>query len=284
MLQPDLSETETLPFNILPLMESLAERIAFIRKGMGLTQDEFADALNQQLKSAGSPPVTRGAVGNWEKGSKGLARRNMDAVADMVGTTLDWIGKNRGAPPSEDDLRRVGQRFLHSVGVLDATGTGGLVGTVEIYGQAAGSTLAAGTALLLDQQPIGTLPMLPGLVGLRDVYGLEVTGDSMLPMYRPGDPVYVSPHSPASPGDPIIVIEHKSRNGNPTAFIKILQDDLADRVMARQLHPTGEISFMKSPGLSTHKVLSLREILGYAGAGTEPLTVAAPRPRRGPKR
>lgn len=283
MLQPELSETETLPFNILGGMDTLAERIAFLRKEMGLTQEEFADAINEVLKSAGVQPVTRGAVGNWESGSKGIASRNLDAVAELADTTLDWLAKGRGPAPSVADLRKIGHALLGSP-LLGIAGSGSFPENVPVYGQAAGSTLDEGALLLFDQDPIATLPMLPGLRGLRDVYALEVTGESMLPMFAPKDPVYVSPHSPVAKDDPVIIIEHRSKNGNPTAFIKLFVAEKRDKIVGRQLNLPAEIGFMKKPGVSVHKVLTMREAIGYSGVSIEPQTVPPLRFRRGPKR
>jgi phage repressor protein C with HTH and peptisase S24 domain len=263
-------------------MDTLAERIAYLRLGMGLTQEEFRDALNAQLKTLGAPPVSRGAVSNWENGSKGLAMRNIRALSELTGATVDWIANNRGPAPREDLLRKIGEQLL---GVsLGAPGEFPL--TVEIVAQAAGSTLGKGAPLLFDQPSIGWLPMLPGLRGLEGIYGLEVTGDSMVPMFKPGKPVYVSPHSPVRKDDPIIVIEHKSSNGNAVGFIKIMVADRRDRVITRQLNPPLEISFMKAPGLSIHRVLELDDLIDYAGiaAATIPDAALAARIRRGPKR
>jgi phage repressor protein C with HTH and peptisase S24 domain len=263
-------------------MDTSAERIAFIRKAMGLTQDEFTEALNEVLKASGQPPVTRGAVGNWEReGGTGLAMRNLQALSELSGATIDWLANNRGSKPREDLLRKIGEELI---GASPTVAPAEFPLTVEVVAQAAGSTLGKGATILFDQPRIGWLPMLPGLRGLEGIYGLEVTGDSMVPMFKPGKPVYVSPHSPVRKDDPIIVIEHKSSNGNAVGFIKIMVADRKDRVITRQLNPPLEISFMKAPGLTIHRVLELDDLIDYpsfAGVG-DPNT--PPRVRRGPKR
>jgi transcriptional regulator with XRE-family HTH domain len=87
--QAELSRHERQPFIMLLDMDTSAERISFIRKGMGLTQDEFTEALNEVLKASGQPPVTRGAVGNWEReGGTGLAMRNLQALSELTGATI----------------------------------------------------------------------------------------------------------------------------------------------------------------------------------------------------
>ena len=285
MLQQRLLLHETGGFTILGSMSELHERIAYLRKGLGLTQDEFASAISDVLKSQGLPPVTRGAIGNWERPGRGIDLKNMRAIIEISGASLDWLANGNGEAPSESQLRRAGVAlgaFVPALGV----GAGLLAprGQIAVMGQAAGATLDDGVSIMFDQEPIGELPMLPGLAGLRDVYGLEVTGTSMMEMFKPRDPIYVSPHTPIHKDDPMIVVEHKSRNGNPIAFIKLMVQDRRDSVIARQLNPPMEIEFPKRSGLSTHRVLTLRELLGYSGI--EPASQAAPavRLRRGPKR
>ena len=47
-------------------------------------------------------------------------------------------------------------------------------------------------------------------------YALEVTGESMLPLYRDGDIIIVSPNAPVRPGDRVVV---KTRAGEVTAKV-----------------------------------------------------------------
>src|SRR5260370_21053062 len=76
-------------------MEKLANRIQWLRKRAGLSQEGFAEALG----AVEGVKVTRGAIGNWELGG-GISRANLAAIADKFGTPLDWLEFGRGpAPP-----------------------------------------------------------------------------------------------------------------------------------------------------------------------------------------
>ncbi len=68
--------------------ERLTERIRRVRKLAGLTQAEFARALG----------VTRGAVGNWERGL-GINRENLARIAEKTGASFDWLATGRGEEP-----------------------------------------------------------------------------------------------------------------------------------------------------------------------------------------
>jgi phage repressor protein C with HTH and peptisase S24 domain len=63
-------------------------------------------------------------------------------------------------------------------------------------------------------------------------YALEVTGESMMPLYRDGDIIIVSPNSPVRRGDRVVV---KTREGEVMA--KILQRKTAKTVDLLSLNP-----------------------------------------------
>ncbi|MCK0207290.1 helix-turn-helix transcriptional regulator [Starkeya koreensis] len=69
-------------------------------------------------------------------------------------------------------------------------------------------------------------------VGDEHAYALEISGDSMLPLYRDGDLVVVSPAAPVRRGDRVIV---KTREGEVLA--KELKRRTARTVELRSLNP-----------------------------------------------
>ncbi|MFN7134685.1 MAG: helix-turn-helix transcriptional regulator, partial [Myxococcales bacterium] len=72
-------------------------------------------------------------------------------------------------------------------------------------------------------------------VGDEHVYALEVTGDSMLPLYRDGDRVIVSPGASVRRGDRVVV---KTRDGEVMA--KVLARKTARTVELHSLNPDHE--------------------------------------------
>jgi phage repressor protein C with HTH and peptisase S24 domain len=71
----------------------------------------------------------------------------------------------------------------------------------------------------------------PGRLG-NDVFALEVTGDSMLPLYRHGDTIIVSRETEARRGDRVVV---KSRDGEVMA--KVLERKTAKTIVLVSLNP-----------------------------------------------
>ncbi|MDQ0349475.1 helix-turn-helix transcriptional regulator [Ancylobacter vacuolatus] len=69
-------------------------------------------------------------------------------------------------------------------------------------------------------------------VGDEHAYALEISGDSMLPLYRDGDIVVVSPAAPIRRGDRVVV---KTREGEVLA--KELKRQTAKTVELRSLNP-----------------------------------------------
>lgn len=249
-----------------PDLSTRAGRIVFLRESLGLTQEEFTAEVSAILRQRGQPPVTRGAISGWESG-KGVAVKNLNAVAALAETSIDWIENAVGSPPDDDRLAAIGRNLGYGPTARGPFGQLILPGQIAVVGQGAGATLDQGAVLLFDQDPMGWLPMLPGLARMEDVYALEITGTSMVPMFKPREPIYVSPHLKPQHDDAMVVVEHRTRNGNPVCFVKIFVKETRDAVIGRQLNPPLEIAYQKKPGISVHRVLTLPEVLGY---GTEP--------------
>lgn len=76
-------------------------------------------------------------------------------------------------------------------------------------------------ALVLSSEAFTTVSRPHNLVGIRDSYGVLVTGDSMAKEYRDGDIAYVNPHLRPREGDACIFQSHRD-DGTVEAVIKYL--------------------------------------------------------------
>jgi phage repressor protein C with HTH and peptisase S24 domain len=82
-------------------------------------------------------------------------------------------------------------------------------------------------------------------------YALEITGDSMIPVYRDGDRIVVSPSTNARRGDRVVV---KTQSGEVMA--KLLARMTAQRVELKSLNPAYEDrSFALSEIVFVHRII-----------------------------
>lgn len=133
---------------------AIAARIKQVRKEARLTQEQFAARLRE---------VSRGAVGNWERGL-GIKRENLVLIADIFGTSVDWLstGEHRGA-----EGRKV--RLMGYVG-------------------------AAQTVYHFDDQDADWVDAPPGRS--EGIEAVEVRGDSMFPLFEDKTILYFSRQMP----------------------------------------------------------------------------------------
>lgn len=128
--------------------------------------------------------------------------------------------------------------------------------TMPVRGRAAASAIGAENIL---EDPIEWMPVPVGMVGVRDGYALLVEGDSMKPLYRPRDPIFVHPRQPVSHGD-IIVIQEE-RDGAIYASVKEFITRTDTELVVRQYNPEATLTFKLRHVRAVHRVLPWREVL-----------------------
>ena len=84
-----------------------------------------------------------------------------------------------------------------------------------------------------------------------NAYALTIYGDSMLPVYRPGDTVLVSPAAPIRQGDRVVV---RSQDG--AVMAKLLQRRTSTRLYLRSLNPDyPDLEFLSTEVLWMHRIV-----------------------------
>jgi len=163
--------------------------------------------------------------------ASGLARlAGLDATAFNKSKRISKDGRQRW--PSTESIAKV----------LDATNEGFdafLAAGVRMRGSGAKGLFVpllglgeAGSGRLFEAASLS-----PGEVSVPSAvangsYGLEVSGDSMLPLYRDGDIVVVSPAAPLHRGDRVVV---RTRDGE--VLIKVLYRQTAKLLELHSLNP-----------------------------------------------
>lgn len=194
-------------------METRADRIKAIRKLHKLTQERFAERLG----------VERGAVGNWELG-KGIKTENLAQISDEFNVPLDWIAHGRGPTPgtNEPDPSPIHRPPPVILGERD----------MPVYAAVEGG---AGE-MVVSTDPIELVPRPWYMREVRDGYAVLVVGDSMVPVFEPGDIAVVNPRLPPMRGKDLILISNEER-GEFRASIKRLVNMTAVHWHLHQFNP-----------------------------------------------
>lgn len=84
----------------------------------------------------------------------------------------------------------------------------------------------------------------PSLVGVQDAYFLPVYGDSMFPMYKNGEGVWVNPNIPLMPGKGVVIQLAGEHEGDAHQyFIKEFRRRTAKDLVCHQYNPDGEVRY-----------------------------------------
>ena len=135
-------------------MNTLGDRMRILRSGRGLTQQDVAAALN----------VSRSAVAMWERNEREPNLETLAALARLLDLPLSALVEREEAPLPAG-LRPVRARRIPLLG-----------------------TIAAGEPIFAEEEH-ETYVDVDG--SARADFALEVQGESMEPVYKDGDVVYI---------------------------------------------------------------------------------------------
>lgn len=211
---------------------------------MVLTPKQIRDLRGnrQQTEFASLLGVTQPTVSRWERGEATpegetlIVLMQMRAAGD-AGQHSDVIAAHV-AVPDRPDL----SRDLPVLGTAEA----GEDGALNIF---------AGDVIDRIGRP-------PGLSGAREAYAIFVVGDSMEPVYRRGDLLFVHPKRPPQIGDDVIVQLKAGADGERRAYLKRLVRRTAATLVLRQFNPDREKSIAVKDVDSIHKVLTNNDMYG----------------------
>jgi len=86
--------------------------------------------------------------------------------------------------------------------------------------------------MFLEDGPIDHRPAPSFVAHVKDAYAIYVVGDSMRPMYRPGQLLYINPHKPLMPGQGVVITKHSR-----AVLIKELVRRTATGLCVREYQP-----------------------------------------------
>lgn len=131
---------------------------------------------------------------------------------------------------------------------------------VPVLGVVAGNHVHG--AFQLEAAVIDYVRRAPGLFGAKNVYALYVQGDSMAPMFKAGDLLFVHPDRPARIGDSVVVQFKKGENQYSEAMLGILYKRNPKTVELQKLNPPAIVDIDAKTVEFVHRILTMGELFG----------------------
>lgn len=107
--------------------------------------------------------------------------------------------------------------------------------------------------IIVSIDPIAFLPRPEPVAHVRDAYGINITGESMWPEYRPGDTALVNPALPPLAGE--VHIFYAEVEGEARASIKELKRATATEWQVSQHNPRKNFSLSRKEWRWAHRVI-----------------------------
>ena len=220
---------------------AIGDRIKEAREAAGLKQKDLAKLMG----------VEGASVSQWESGGTTPDMSRLPRLAEVLKRPQSFF-----VEPELAALRAAPEALKGLPPLLT------MPRDVPIYGVAA-ATSDLEESFNIDGEIIDYGRRPPALLEVRDVYGLFVASDSMEPVYRRGDLIYIRRRLEARIGDDVIIQLRPRHEGDPpSCFIKRLVRRTATKIMTEQYNPRKSLDFPLDRVIELHRVLRLQEFLG----------------------
>ena len=174
---------------------------------------------------------------------------SQDYLAKLSGTTQSTIdriesGTTRRSRALPEIAAVLGLPYPTMANLPPATVLPGdtLVGErdLPIFGSAEGGS----GALILSTEPVDFVKRPEPLARTKGGYGVIITGESMIPVLRPGDIALVNPHLPPRPDSEVLL--QREEHGEHYAIVKTLLRLNATTYRLKQWNPQTDFSRERS--------------------------------------
>lgn len=119
----------------------------------------------------------------------------------------------------------------------------------QVAGGDDGEFLMNGKAIDYTERP-------PVLASVPDAYAVYVSGESMVPRYRPSETVFVHPGRPPRRGDDVVVqVRGRGDDGVPLGYIKEYVAQTGSKLILRQYNPEKQIEIPIDDVVSVHLIV-----------------------------
>jgi len=225
----------------------------------------IANRLVDAMAGKGSPPISPDEIYRLTEIEDALARKRL------------WTGISGSDGPfaaiERDRLNRVNVPNEVESGPLPVPTLRGLARDIPVYGTALAVDLEFdenGHAEPVEQtlfemgEVITYARRPPAVAQDAKVYALYVSGSSMEPRYRPGDPLFVDPRKPPAIGDDVVV-QLVSKDDDPeiiAGLIKTLVKRTGSYLELEQYRPAIRFRVPMDRVAHIHRVIPASELFG----------------------
>lgn len=231
-----------------------------------LMAEEFPNGLKTAMDAAGKGPselaaeveTNRQNITRWSKGQRKLTVDWARKLAPFLDTTPERLLLDTASGP---EVIRPGGPEASTVEPATNAPTLSQLGDfdVEVRGISVGGS---DDEFYFNGEVIDHIRRPPGIKRAKNVFALNVSGDSMMPRYEPGEPIYVQRTNPAV-GDYVVVELYPEDDGHAgKSFLKQLVRRTGRRVTCSQFNPPKEVEFDAGEVKEIFRVLKPRELLG----------------------
>lgn len=203
-----------------------------IKQVMGtMSQREFAANIGLSAQ----------AVNQWFQGHAEPKPRTLKVIADKFGVDVNWLltgqtWETPAPPPAPGNFKPPPQIF----GGRD----------LPVYVAVEGGK----GELLVSTDPIEFVQRPWYLGEVKDGYAVVVTGESMVPVYDPGDMVIVNPRLPYMRGKDHIFV-NGAEDGSYRATVKRLVKVTETEWIVEQFNPPGELKLSRSSWIEARRIV-----------------------------
>lgn len=124
---------------------------------------------------------------------------------------------------------------------------------IPVYGQAVGGSDGR---FLFNGSQVAEVVCIPALESVPGAYAIFVSGDSMVPRFKPGETVFVHPSKPPRHGaDVVIQLVPEDEDSPPEGFIKEFVSHTAESLTVYQHNPPKTLKIPSDRVLSVHLIM-----------------------------
>ncbi|MCV9907062.1 helix-turn-helix domain-containing protein [Brucella sp. HL-2] len=220
--------------------KDFAQRLRSARELKGMSQADLATLIGRDKSS----------ISLLEGGKRGASVDFVARLARALDLNEDWLAFGNGEMASAGALSPQKPSDVFAPSIIPGDELVGQNRDLPVYAAAKGGD----GHVIITFDPISYMKMPAVLQGVKGGYGLLLSGESMVPAYRPGETALVNPNLPPV-RDEDVILYHTSAMDENEAIIKRLIGFNDREWMLEQYNPHKEFKQFRADWPVCHRVV-----------------------------